>query len=145
VRTVVHRQTQENDEATMRTGDHHNRTGWNEQQWSALYTELSAFLSKRSLSSPYGEGDYWLLDDNWGNGEHLLYIYREDFLNAELVHGIKQILAKFTLWKVVISVDLVAPDKKKVPPMGMPISNDGIKVDLKREFLTGSLRNVKFL
>jgi hypothetical protein len=129
----------------MSAGDQPRDAGRSEQEWSALYGELSSFLSKRGQSSPYGEGEYWLLDDDYGNGEHLLYLYREDFLSAEIVCEIRKILTRFPQWKVVVSMDVIAWDKNKVPPMGLVISHDGIEDGLRREFLTSSLRDIKFL
>ena len=114
-------------------------------EWSELHHELSAFLSKWGRSSPFGEGDYWLLDDNWGNGEHLVYIYKENYLTPALVQGIKEIIKRFPRWKVVISMDIGAQTNEKIPPMGLVISSERVQDDLNREFLAGSLKNVRFM
>src|SRR5688500_6196059 len=111
------------------------------QVWLALYDRLCKILSAHGESSAFGEGEYWLLDDDWGNREHLLYVFREEFLTIEIVYELKEILKDFEGWKVVVAMDVVGWDKKVVPPMGLVISGRTIQDDLKRQFLTGNFKN----
>jgi hypothetical protein len=114
------------------------------REWRALYEALSTLLESRGRSSAFGDGDYWLLDDNYGNGEHLLYIFQEPFLTPDLIYEIRDALRGFGAWKVVVSMDVTDWDRNVVPPMGLVISATTIKDELRREFLTGNLKNVSF-
>ena len=89
------------------------------EQWLAIYDRLQGVLSARGESSPFGEGEYWLLDDDWGNREHLLHVFREEFLTSEMVYKLKNILQDFDGWKLVVAMDVVGWDKNVVPPMGL--------------------------
>jgi hypothetical protein len=109
-----------------------------------LYNRLQAVLSAYGESSAFGEGEYWLLDDDWGNREHLLYIFREEFLTSEMIYKLKDILQDFEGWKLVVALDVVGWDKNVVPPMGLVISGRTIQDDLQREFLAGNLKDVVF-
>ena len=114
------------------------------QEWLELYEKLSTLLERRGPSSAFGDGDYWLLDDDHGNGEHLLYIFKEEFLTTDLVYETKALLDGYSSWKVVVAMDVIGWDKKVVPPMELVISATAIRDELERQYLTGNLKNVRF-
>jgi hypothetical protein len=114
------------------------------QEWLELYEKLSTLLKYRGTSPAFGDGDYWLLDDDHGNGEHLLHVFREEFLTAGLIYEIKALLAGHGSWKVVVAMDVIGWDKKVVPPMGLVISATAIRDELARQYLTGNLKKLKF-
>ena len=56
-----------------------------EQEWEALYDKLRMALAEDGKNDPYGEGDYWIVDDDWGGYHQKVCITNPKFwsLSAE--------------------------------------------------------------
>jgi hypothetical protein len=80
------------------------------QAWDSLYQRLDDYLRIYGKSDWDGNGDYYLFDENSGNPEQFLTIFRIEFLTPDLVRGIQGILADgFANWSVFATLDLMPP------------------------------------
>ena len=76
------------------------------KEWEALYDELGALLEKHGTQNPFGEGDFWLVDDNYGSPQHKVCVTRITFLTRPLAVEVQRTLQKYSLgWEVLLSLD----------------------------------------
>ena len=76
------------------------------KEWEALYEELGALLEKRGTQDPYGHGDFWIVDDNYGTPQHKVCVTRISFLTRPLAVEVQRVLRKYSLaWEVLFSLD----------------------------------------
>src|SRR3954462_7963829 len=96
-----------------------------EVQWQDLYKELKALLAAHGEESPFGNGDYWLFDDNWGGAMQKVCVFNIAFLDRALATEIQRLLCKtpFQKWGVMFALEL----KNHGQPIPT-ISSDGIVV-----------------
>lgn len=84
------------------------------QQWAALYNALHASLSALGVEDPYGDGDFWLVDDDYGGSVQKVCIHRRSFLTNALIVEIQSLLAQFHGWRVLVQFEFpiegVAPN-----------------------------------
>ena len=91
-------------------------------EWRLLYAKLSGLLESAGDPDPYGEGDYWLVDDDWGSKQHKLCVFRIEAMTTTLVEEIQKILKPFgPEWEVLVALEL--KDKRYTGgPEGMVIT-----------------------
>jgi hypothetical protein len=75
-----------------------------EQDWEALYGRLLEVLTEFGKNGPLGaEGDYWLIDDDWGGLHHKIEVVSADFWSDAVHQRIRQTLANsFPDWGVFV-------------------------------------------
>lgn len=77
-----------------------------DQQWSSLHEVLRQTLAPFGIESAFGEGDYWLLDDDYGDTTQKVCVWRPSFLSSELIELIQQVLSQYSQWRVMIQLEL---------------------------------------
>lgn len=76
------------------------------KEWQALYAELGAVLEQHGVQNPYGDGDFWIVDDNYGSSQHKVCVTRLSFLTRPLAVEVQRLLPKYSLaWEVLFSLD----------------------------------------
>jgi hypothetical protein len=76
------------------------------KEWEALYAELSALLESHGTQNPIGDGDFWIVDDNYGSPQHKVCVTRLPFLTRPVAIEVQRILRKYSLpWEVLFSLD----------------------------------------
>ena len=76
------------------------------KEWSALYDELETLLEKHGAQDSFGNGDFWLVDDNYGSPQHKVCVTRVSFLTRPMAAEIQRALPKYSLsWEVLFSLD----------------------------------------
>jgi hypothetical protein len=81
--------------------DEHQR-----QEWATLYAELKALLGKHGKEDPYGNGDFWIVDDNYGSPQHKVCVFQVSFLTQPVAHEVQRTLRKHSLpWEVLFAFD----------------------------------------
>jgi len=75
-----------------------------EEQWLVLYNELLNALSRFGENSPSDpQGDYWLVDDDWGGHHHKVCVAHPGFWSSEVEQQVRAILANsFRDWGVYV-------------------------------------------
>ncbi|MES2538377.1 MAG: hypothetical protein V4632_21165 [Pseudomonadota bacterium] len=88
-------------------------------EWRSLYNEILSFLEGYGRNDPFGEGDFWLLDDNLGGGVHKIYIFNISMVTRELVEGLMKLLTdQYLGWQIMLILDMKCP-AGEVPPEGI--------------------------
>ena len=76
------------------------------KEWEALYQELTTLLEKHGTQNPIGDGDFWIVDDNYGSAQHKVCVARVSFLTRPLAGEVQRLLRKYSLaWEVLFSLD----------------------------------------
>ena len=93
-------------------------------EWRSSYNDILKILEKHGKNDAFGEGDFWLLDDNWGGGPHRLYISNVSVLTRELVEELMVLLSneKYLGWQIMVILDLKSPTNEEIPPEGLIVS-----------------------
>ena len=98
-----------------------------EQDTESRLPYFSGLLESAGEPDPYGDGDYWLVDDNWGSRQHKLCVFRIEAITSVLIDEIRKILKPFRAeWEVLVALDL--KDKRYTGgPEGMLIKAAGVE------------------
>jgi hypothetical protein len=106
-----------------------------EGDWAALYDALQEVLSRHGAEDPYGDADYWLVDDNWGGEEHKVSISKMSFLTQAVVDDIQELLRKnYPKWAVLLALD-IAKNGHRVQDQGIEVRADRIVNELNKQQL----------
>jgi hypothetical protein len=93
--------------------------------WEKLYGELRQLLASVGTESAYGDGDFWLLDDDWGNNSHKVYVFTIGYLTREITGRVQTLLSRYgDDWTVVFAFDLLncGQTVATLPPTGLTVS-----------------------
>jgi hypothetical protein len=86
------------------------------KEWEALYADLVSALAPFGRENPHGDGDFWVVDDDWGGYQHKICVSQLSFLTGEVAEAVQRALVKYSLpWEVVIALDFADPSR---PPDG---------------------------
>jgi hypothetical protein len=84
------------------------------QEWKVLYSELRAVLEKHGREDPFGNGDFWVVDDDYGSPQHKVCVTRVSFLTRPLALEVQRLIRKYSRsWEVLFAFDL--NDSRKDP------------------------------
>lgn len=97
--------------------------------WEQSYPALLAVLQRHGVDSPTGKGDFWLLDDDYGCPEHLLYVFRLEVLTPCLVADMQSVLRAPAMdgWTIRVTLDLTAPEAATIPAQGLIVSRHAVE------------------
>jgi hypothetical protein len=97
-------------------------------EWLMLYEILRTLLLKQGEESPFGEGDFWLVDENWGGSLQKICIFKMAFLTKLLVNDIREMLGQsFPSWGVMVQLEIIH-EETSIGPEGMVIFHDRVEV-----------------
>jgi hypothetical protein len=75
--------------------------------WKSCYLAIQQVLAKRGVESPFGQGDYWLVDEDYGGFDQKICVFRAGFLSRKVISEIQDVLAKeFPTWRVFIVLEI---------------------------------------
>ena len=75
-------------------------------EWNALYLELRGVLASHGREGPFGNGEFWLVDDNYGSPQHKVCVFRVAFLTQPLCREVQRVIRKYSLaWEVIFAFD----------------------------------------
>jgi hypothetical protein len=107
--------------------------------WTKLYRRIVNLLRRYGKEDAIGEGDFWVVDDNYGWRRHTVYVNNLKLLSPNIVASLRSFLDNLPDWAIVLSLDV--PGKEKSwPPMGVTIRKHEIIDGLQREYLPESFR-----
>lgn len=108
--------------------------------WDQLYQQIRLHFARHWTENAVGEGDFWVVDDNYGWRRHYVYIFNLSLITQLNIIALKRMLANFPAWEIIVVVDVV--EKEGVwPPMGVTIRRDEIIDGLRREYLPPTFRD----
>jgi hypothetical protein len=112
-------------------------------EWEALYEQLSRALAPFGKSDAFGEGDYWIVDDNYGPPQHKVYFWNLAMLKPEIVDALRASLREFPDWEIVVAVD-VPVTGDNWPNMGLIIRKNEIVDGLQRQYFPPEYQSIQY-
>lgn len=96
-------------------------------EWKLLYEAVRAVCAKHGTEDPYGKGDYWVVDDNWGGVSQKLVVSSPTFLTPTLVAQLADCIARTQLYgaQILVGLELNVPGGKLPLMMGLMIDSQG--------------------
>ena len=96
-------------------------------EWKLLYDAVRAVCAKHGTEDPYGTGDYWVVDDDWGGVSQKLVVSSSNFLTPTLVAELADCIASLRLYgaQILVALELNVPSGKLPPMMGLMIDSQG--------------------
>lgn len=114
-----------------------------EQEWSAVYEAIAGVLRKHGTEDPYGKGDYWILDENWGPRQQKVEFHNLRMLSPPIIYALRDVLQAYADWEIVIGIDV--PGKENDwPPMGLIVRDREIVDGLQRSYLPPPLHDLAY-
>ncbi len=105
-----------------------------ERIWNDLYRKTRKLFHRQGKEEPTGEGDYWVVDDNYGWRQHTVYINTLKLLSPVNIAVLRSFLRYLPDWQIILVVNV--PGKGKAwPPMGVTIRRREIIDGLMRKYL----------
>jgi len=115
-------------------------TAEQEMDWQRLHDKITATLDRFGQKDPFGKGDYWLLDENWGWYAHQLEFQNLNLFRPETVKSLQALLVDFPDWEIMIRVSVPAMEGKW-RGMGLIVWCDKVVDELQRQYLPKEFRN----
>jgi hypothetical protein len=102
------------------------------RETQALYDELGELLAQHGKSDPFGNGDFWIVEDKWGSLSHVVCIFNISFLTPQLAMEVQRLLqGKFPSGRVQFQIEVVEPNIE-IPLPGIRILANEIVEDWSR-------------
>jgi len=74
-----------------------------DREWEDLYDRLYRALAEFGKDHPSGEGDYWIVDDDYGGQHHKICVNNEGFWSPQIEKRVRDILVEgFPHWGVFV-------------------------------------------
>ena len=89
-----------------------------DEEWKRLYEELRRSLKTLGIENAYGDADYWLVDDDYGDTTHKVCVHRNSFLTPAVITAIQNALQRFPQWRVMLQLEF--------PIAGVPDASSGL-------------------
>jgi len=88
-----------------------------QKEWAVLHQALCEVCAKHGTEDPFGDGDYWVVDDCWGDVTQKLVVTSPGFLTPGLVRDISKCIASTGLLhaQVVVSLEFDLPGEPLLP------------------------------
>ena len=96
-------------------------------EWKILYDAVREVCARYGKEDPFGKGDFWVIDDDWGGVTQKIAVYSPRFLSPKLVAELSNCIEKTGLYgaQIVVALDLEIPNEKLPPMMGLLIDSVG--------------------
>jgi hypothetical protein len=109
--------------------------------WDDLYRKIVALLRPHGRNDAIGEGEYWILDDNYGWRRQTIYVFDLKILDPVIVAALRDLLNGLPDWDIVLAIDV--PGKENTwPPMGLTLRKHEIVDGLNRDYLPEPYRTL---
>jgi hypothetical protein len=89
-------------------------------------------LTSFGTESAFGDGDFWLLDDDWGYDSHKVYVFSIGYLTREITDRAQALLARYVDdWTIVFTFDVNNSGQPvaTLKPMGLIVTGRGTTAD----------------
>ena len=95
-------------------------------EWVTFYEALLTLLSHYGENNAFGEGDYWLVDDDWGSVDQKLIISNPRILTRSLVAEISTLIKSLGLLGASVMIAFEPKDKRTdFPAEGIVVHSGG--------------------
>ena len=98
------------------------------REWRRFYDDLLDIVEKYGVNNAFGDGDFWVLDDNMGGATQVLYVFDIAALRKPLVAELMPLLgSKYAGWEIMVVLNVKGPNGDDVPPEGMILHGNFIE------------------
>ena len=98
-----------------------------EDEWQRIYDALLDFLNQFGQNGIYPPGDYWLVEDDWGEAQQKICVFDDHVLTPEFVRTLQSfLLATAPDWQVIVAINFA---EEHMPENGMGLRISGGYVD----------------
>jgi hypothetical protein len=115
-----------------------------ERDFPILYEAAEKFLGQFGVERAASDGDFWVVDDNYGPKQHKIYFNNLKMLAPPIVYGLQQLLNDFPDWDWVVAISIDGHLPPVWPEMGLIIRNDEIIDGLQRQYFPPEYRDWKY-
>jgi hypothetical protein len=70
--------------------------------WETVYAALKSALISFGKDDAFGDGDYWLIDDEWGGQFQKLCVTSCELDSSDLIRALQHCLLMFADWGVIV-------------------------------------------
>lgn len=78
------------------------------ETWQALYVELLAVLERHGVHDPFGGGDFFLIDDDYGSTQHKIECTSESAFTPTVAEEIRHLLEPLERkWEVIVALPAI--------------------------------------
>lgn len=74
-------------------------------EWSSLYAAVRTQLRVLGTEDPYGNGEFWVVDDDYGDLSLKVCVHRKAFLTHSFLATVQATLASHPNWRVVVQIE----------------------------------------
>lgn len=113
-----------------------------ERVWHVLYDVVASILQNAGRKYEAGRGDWYIVEEDTEQEMQQVELLNLDLLRPALVRSLQAALVAHPDW--VISVRVEGSDGERRIGMGLMICSDKVVDDLRREFLPGKFREMRF-
>jgi hypothetical protein len=113
-----------------------------DETWDKLHARLVAHFELQGTESAVGEGDFWVVDDNYSWPNNIVYFFNLDLMTLPNIQSVQRMLADCPPWSVYLVVDVVGKETEW-PPMGVTVRQHEIIDGLLRKYLPDRFRFLK--
>jgi hypothetical protein len=111
--------------------------------WTDLYQRVLNLLQQYGKEDAFGNGDFLVVDDNYGWRRHTINAFNLKMLSPNIVAALRVLLDNLPDWEIVLALDV--PGKEKIwPHMGLTIRKHEIIDGLMRNYLPEPYRTFVF-
>jgi hypothetical protein len=114
-----------------------------ETVWELLYNDIGELLERFGREDPFGDGDYWIVEDNIGTRQHKIVVQNLDLLEPSVVAALRRLLVAYPGWEIVVAVD-DPKQRSSWPDMGLIVRAREIVDGLQRRYLPERYRALRY-
>jgi hypothetical protein len=115
-----------------------------EQDFPVLYAAAEKFLSQFGKEDGSADGDFWVVDDNYGCKQHKICFNNLRMLAPPIVYGLQGLLENYPDWDWVVAITVQDRLPPIWPEMGLIIRKHEIIDGLQRQYFPPEYRDIQY-
>jgi hypothetical protein len=111
--------------------------------WDIVQQRMAAFLALHGRNDAFGNGSYYIVDDDFGSDFNKVEIHDLNMLKPNIILGLRSLLVDLPPWSITMAVGVASLDPKR-PIMGLTIRKHEIIDGLDRRYLPPEFANLRY-
>lgn len=114
-----------------------------QKEWTLIYKAIARTLEPFGKDDAFGEGDYLLVDENWGNHQHKIEVQNLNIIEPKIIKLLQAILQPFPAWEIIVGID-TSSHEAAGPAMGLTVRHYEIIDGLQRQYLPAQFQKIQY-